>query len=184
MIIGASKVYNEDSPVQTYLETGNLSIYCQGPTGIETFVEFFKQIGTRIQIAYVKPFHWNTITKRDINKTHLLVIREPYPHHRESSGIHTKSTDRIEQKRNTMFYQANLQPTLGTLMHAEFDHFIQYERLKEYLFDFEYPSVQSGPELFSVVKEIDCYDWIRENKMELEPNQWRELIMRGQLEAI
>ena len=32
MIIGASKVYNEDAPVQTYLETGNLSIYCQGPT--------------------------------------------------------------------------------------------------------------------------------------------------------
>lgn len=184
MIVGASKVYNEDAPVQTYLETSTLSIYCQGPTGVEPFIDFFKQIGMKCLIAYVKPFHWNTITARDINKTHLLVIRDPYPHHRESSGIHTKSTNKIEQKRNTMFYQANLQPTLGTLMHAEFDHYINYERLKEYIFDWEYPTVQPGPELFSVIKEIESYDWIKENKMELEIPQWRELIMRGQLEAV
>ena len=69
-------------------------------------------------------------------------------------------------------------------MHAEFDHYINYERLKEYIFDWEYPTVQPGPELFSVIKEIESYDWIKENKMELEIPQWRELIMRGQLEAV
>ena len=48
------------------------------------------------------------------------------------------------------------------------------------------PDVPPGEpvSLFDISEEVRAYNAIKETKMELEIPQWRELIMRGQLEEI
>jgi hypothetical protein len=38
-------------------------------------------------------------------------------------------------------------------------------------------------QLFDISDEVTAYEYIRENKMELTIPMWRDLIMRGQIEA-
>lgn len=179
-----ARFYSDDAPVRTYLETHNLTIYAQGPTGVEPFADFFKKTGTQATLAFAKPFHWVQITKKYFKHTHILVIQEPVKHHLASSAIHIKTMPMVERKRNNLFYYTHLAPYLSTCSIGEFDHYIHYDKLEKYLFDWEKPQVEKGPNLFDVSQELEAYKWIKSNKMSIDTKQWRELIMRGQLEEI
>ena len=84
-----------------------------------------------------------------------------------------------------MFYYTHLQPHLMTIYNANFDFYIPFEKISQYLLDYqppEPPHIQ--PQLFDITDELTAYEWIKENKMELTIPQWRDLIMRGQLDEI
>ena len=169
----------------TYLETSNLTIYCHGPVGVRAFTNFFKQTGTETTLGYVKPAHWAGVSKAYTNKTHVLVLRNPLEQHKHAAWLHGMSIHEADRKRNNMFYHTHLAPHLALVRHAEFDFFIDFNHLKQFVFDYEPPAEpQFSGQLLGLEDELDAYAWIRNNKMELKVSQWRELIMRGQLETI
>lgn len=177
--------YNDTEVLPTYLETSNLTIYSHGPVGTRCFTDFFKQTGTETTLGYVKPAHWAGVSKAYTNKTHILVLRDPIEQHRHAAWLHGMSIHEADRKRNNMFYHTHLAPHLALVRHAEFDFFIDFNHLKQFVFDYEPPAEpQFSGQLLGLEDELDAYSWIRNNKMELKVSQWRELIMRGQLETI
>ena len=182
----APERYTDDQVLPTYLETKNITVFCQGPIGIYPFEPFFKNVGTRTTLAFVKPFHWKHITEEYTRHTHILVLRDPIDAHKHASFLHGMSLYDITRKRDNMFYATHLRPHLGMVHDANFDFYIPFEKLNKYLFEYqipEQPPVDSSY-LFDMSEELEAYKWIKENKMELEVPQWRELLMRGQLEEI
>ena len=177
--------YTDNEVLPTYLETCNLTIYCHGPVGVRAFTNFFKQTGTETTLGYVKPAHWAGVSKAYTNKTHVLVLRNPLEQHKHAAWLHGMSIHEADRKRNNMFYHTHLAPHLALVRHAEFDFFIDFNHLKQFVFDYEPPAEpQFSGQLLGLEDELDAYAWIRNNKMELKVSQWRELIMRGQLETI
>tara|TARA_B100000287_G_scaffold168635_1_gene159123 strand:+ start:426 stop:980 length:555 start_codon:yes stop_codon:yes gene_type:complete len=178
--------YSEDSILTTYLETKNITIYAHGPVGIPVFESLFKNTGTQTMMAFVKPYHWTTITNDYVNHTHILVIRDPIEQHNHAAYLQGVSMRDINRKRDNMFYSTHLRPYLGEVINAQFDFYIDFAKLNNYLFDYVAPEVPPGEpvNLFDIGDEIRAYNAIKETKMELEVPQWRELIMRGQLESI
>lgn len=177
--------YTDNEVLPTYLETSNLTIYCHGPVGVRAFTNFFKQTGTETTLGYVKPAHWAGVSKAYTNKTHVLVLRNPLEQHKHAAWLHGMSIHEADRKRNNMFYHTHLAPHLALVRHAEFDFFIDFNHLKQFVFDYEPPAEpQFSGQLLGLEDELDAYAWIRNNKMELKVSQWRELIMRGQLETI
>ena len=177
--------YNDTEVLPTYLETSNLTIYSHGPIGTRVFKEFFRQTGTRTTLGYVKPHHWAGLTNVYTNREHILVLRHPNDQHRHAAWLHGMSIHEADRKRNNMFYHTHLAPHLALVRHAEFDFFIDFNHLKQFVFDYEPPAEpQFSGQLLGLEDELDAYSWIRNNKMELKVSQWRELIMRGQLETI
>ena len=185
LIKTASERYTDNEVLPTYLETSNLTIYCHGPVGVRAFTNFFKQTGTETTLGYVKPAHWAGVSKAYTNKTHVLVLRNPLEQHKHAAWLHGMSIHEADRKRNNMFYHTHLAPHLALVRHAEFDFFIDFNHLKQFVFDYEPPAEpQFSGQLLGLEDELDAYSWIRNNKMELKVSQWRELIMRGQLETI
>ena len=182
----APERYTSHEVLTTYLETKNVTIYSHGPIGVEPFEPFFKNVGTRTMLAFVKPHHWNNITSEYTHHTHILVLRDPLEQHRHAGFLHGMSMHEIGRKRDNMFYSTHLRPHLGTIKTAEFDFYIPFEELNKYLFEWQIPNppvVETGL-MFDLKEEYDAYSYIKENKMKLELPQWRELLMRGQLEEI
>ena len=185
LIKTAPERYTDNEVLPTYLETSNLTIYCHGPVGVRAFTNFFKQTGTETTLGYVKPAHWAGVSKAYTNKTHILVLRNPLEQHKHAAWLHGMSIHEADRKRNNMFYHTHLAPHLALVRHAEFDFFIDFNHLKQFVFDYEPPAEpQFSGQLLGLEDELDAYSWIRNNKMELKVSQWRELIMRGQLETI
>ena len=185
LIKTAPERYTDNEVLPTYLETSNLTIYCHGPVGVRAFTNFFKQTGTETTLGYVKPAHWAGVSKAYTNKTHILVLRNPLEQHKHAAWLHGMSIHEADRKRNNMFYHTHLAPHLTLVRHAEFDFFIDFNHLKQFIFDYEPPAEpQFSGQLLGLEDELDAYAWIRNNKMELKVSQWRELIMRGQLETI
>ena len=185
LIKTAPERYTDNEVLPTYLETSNLTIYCHGPVGVRAFTNFFKQTGTETTLGYVKPAHWAGVSKAYTNKTHVLVLRNPLEQHKHAAWLHGMSIHEADRKRNNMFYHTHLAPHLALVRHAEFDFFIDFNHLKQFIFDYEPPAEpQFSGQLLGLEDELDAYSWIRNNKMELKVSQWRELIMRGQLETI
>ena len=185
LIKTAPERYTDNEVLPTYLETSNLTIYCHGPVGVRAFTNFFKQTGTETTLGYVKPAHWAGVSKAYTNKTHFLVLRNPLEQHKHAAWLHGMSIHEADRKRNNMFYHTHLAPHLALVRHAEFDFFIDFNHLKQFVFDYEPPAEpQFSGQLLGLEDELDAYSWIRNNKMELKVSQWRELIMRGQLETI
>ena len=185
LIKTAPERYTDNEVLPTYLETSNLTIYCHGPVGVRAFTNFFKQTGTETTLGYVKPAHWAGVSKEYTNKTHVLVLRNPLEQHKHAAWLHGMSIHEADRKRNNMFYHTHLAPHLALVRHAEFDFFIDFNHLKQFVFDYEPPAEpQFSGQLLGLEDELDAYSWIRNNKMELKVSQWRELIMRGQLETI
>ena len=185
LIKTAPERYTDNEVLPTYLETSNLTIYCHGPVGVSAFTNFFKQTGTETTLGYVKPAHWAGVSKAYTNKTHVLVLRNPLEQHKHAAWLHGMSIHEADRKRNNMFYHTHLAPHLALVRHAEFDFFIDFNHLKQFVFDYEPPAEpQFSGQLLGLEDELDAYSWIRNNKMELKVSQWRELIMRGQLETI
>jgi len=185
LIKTAPERYTDNEVLPTYLETSNLTIYCHGPVGVRAFTNFFKQTGTETTLGYVKPAHWAGVSKAYTNKTHVLVLRNPLEQHKHAAWLHGMSIHEADRKRNNMFYHTHLAPHLALVRHAEFDFFIDFNHLKQFVFDYEPPAEpQFSGQLLGLEDELDAYAWIRNNKMELKVSQWRELIMRGQLETI
>lgn len=185
LIKTAPERYTDNEVLPTYLETSNLTIYCHGPVGVRAFTNFFKQTGTETTLGYVKPAHWAGVSKAYTNKTHVLVLRNPLEQHKHAAWLHGMSIHEADRKRNNMFYHTHLAPHLALVRHAEFDFFIDFNHLKQFVFDYEPPAEpQFSGQLLGLEDELDAYSWIRNNKMELKVSQWRELIMRGQLETI
>ena len=185
LIKTAPERYTDNEVLPTYLETSNLTIYCHGPVGVRAFTNFFKQTGTETTLGYVKPAHWAGVSKAYTNKTHVLVLRNPLEQHKHAAWLHGMSIHEADRKRNNMFYHTHLAPHLALVRHAEFDFFIDFNHLKQFVFDYEPPTEpQFSGQLLGLEDELDAYSWIRNNKMELKVSQWRELIMRGQLETI
>ena len=58
----APERYSADSILTTYLETQNITLYAHGPVGVPIFEDFFKNVGTKTMMAFVKPYHWTSIT--------------------------------------------------------------------------------------------------------------------------
>ena len=85
-----------------------------------------------------------------------------------------------------MFYATHLRPHLAEALSAEFDFYIDFKKLSSYIFDYVPPELPPGEpvNLFDVSEEVNAYNAIIDTKLELEVPQWRELIMRGQLEEI
>ena len=85
-----------------------------------------------------------------------------------------------------MFYHTHLAPYLQTVQSAQFDFYIDFDDLHKYLFEYEQPSppVADTELFFDISEDMDAYLSIKENKMKLEVAQWRELLMRGQIEEI
>ena len=159
--------YNDTEVLPTYLETSNLTIYSHGPVGTKCFTDFFKQTGTETTLGYVKPAHWAGVSKAYTNKTHILVLRDPIEQHRHAAWLHGMSIHEADRKRNNMFYH------------------IDFNRIGKYIFDYQPPAQPTfDGQLMGLEDELDAYNWIKDNKMELKVSQWRELIMRGQLETI
>ena len=185
LIKTAPERYTDNEVLPTYLETSNLTIYCHGPVGVRAFTNFFKQTGTETTLGYVKPAHWAGVSKAYTNKTHVLVLRNPLEQHKHAAWLHGMSIHEADRKRNNMFYHTHLAPHLALVRHAEFDFFIDFNHLKQFVFDYEPPAEpQFSGQLLGLEDELDSYSWIRNNKIELKLSQWRELIMRGQLETI
>ena len=185
LIKTAPERYTDNEVLPTFLETSNLKIYCHGPVGVRAFTNFFKQTGTETTLGYVKPAHWAGVSKAYTNKTHVLVLRNPLEQHKHAAWLHGMSIHEADRKRNNMFYHTHLAPHLALVRHAEFDFFIDFNHLKQFVFDYEPPAEpQFSGQLLGLEDELDAYSWIRNNKMELKVSQWRELIMRGQLETI
>lgn len=182
----APERYKADSILKTYLETKNITLYSHGPTGVDIFEPFFKNVGTTTMLAFVKPYHWTSITHDYTNHTHILILRDPIECHNHAAYLQGVSMRDINKKRDNMFYSTHLRPYLGEVINAQFDFYIDYKKLNRYLFDHVAPSVPPGEpvNLFDISEEVNAYNKIKENKMELEVSQWRELIMRGQLESI
>tara|TARA_Y100000994_G_scaffold175704_1_gene144974 strand:+ start:25 stop:582 length:558 start_codon:yes stop_codon:yes gene_type:complete len=182
----APERYTSDSILTTYLETKNITLYCHGPTGTPIFEDFFKNVGTQTMLAFVKPYHWTSITHDYINHTHILILRDPIESHNHAAYLQGVSMRDINTKRDNMFYSTHLRPYLGEVINAQFDFYIDYRKLGNYLFDYKLPETPPGEpvNLFDISDEIKAYNTIKESKMELQVPQWRELIMRGQLESI
>ena len=85
-----------------------------------------------------------------------------------------------------MFYSTHLRAYLGEVVNAEFDFYIDYNKLSTYLFNYTPAETPPGEpvSLFDISDEVKAYNQILDSKMELTVPQWRELIMRGQLEEI
>ena len=84
-----------------------------------------------------------------------------------------------------MFYHTHIMPHLAVAQTAQFDFYIRYDKLAQYIFDYEQPATPTfDARLIGLEDELDAYYSILENKMELQVPQWRDLIMRGQLETI
>ena len=66
--------YSEESILTTYLETKNITLYAHGPVGVSIFETFFKNVGTATMLAFVKPYHWTSITHDYTNHTHILIL--------------------------------------------------------------------------------------------------------------
>tara|TARA_B100001758_G_C18298920_1_gene551242 strand:+ start:394 stop:954 length:561 start_codon:yes stop_codon:yes gene_type:complete len=186
MMNRAPERYTDDQVLTTYLETKNITIYCHGPVGIQPFEPFFKNMGTKAMLAFVKPNHWKLITEEYHHHTHILVLRDPLDQHRHGTFLHGMSMHEVSRKRNNMFYSTHLRPHLGTVANAQFDFYIPFEELNKYLFEWqtpEPPAVETGM-FFDIREEMEAYNKIKNDKMKLEIPQWRELLMRGQLEEI
>ena len=182
----APERYTSDSVLTTYLETKNITIYSHGPVGIEPFEPFFKNVGTQTMLAFVKPYHWKTITEEYVNHTHILVLRDPVQQHKHGTFLHGMSMHDVVRKRDNMFYSTHLRPRLGTVVNAQFDFYIPFEELNKYLFEWqvpEPPAVETSL-FFDIREEMAAYEKIKNDKMKLELPQWRELLMRGQLNEI
>tara|TARA_B100000927_G_scaffold20911_1_gene15971 strand:- start:4720 stop:5274 length:555 start_codon:yes stop_codon:yes gene_type:complete len=184
-MINSPERYNDTEILPTYLETSNLTIYSHGPIGTKVFKDFFKNTGTETTLGFVKPHHWTGLTRAYTDKTHVLVIRHPNDQHRHAAWLHGISIHEVNVKRENMFYHTHLAPHLTMTQHAEFDFYIRHDKLAQYIFDYEPPAtpVYEG-QLISQADELDAYYNILDNKMELKVPQWRDLIMRGQLETI
>ena len=182
----APERYSADSILTTYLETQNITLYAHGPVGIPIFEDFFKNVGTKTMMAFVKPYHWTSITHDYTSHTHILIIRDPLEQHNHGAYLQGVSMRDINTKRDNMFYSTHLRPYLGEVINAQFDFYIDFAKLNNYLFDYVAPEVPPGEpvNLFDIGEEIRAYNAIKETKMELTVPQWRELIMRGQLEEI
>jgi len=178
--------YNDTNVLPTYVETKNITIYGHGPIGVRPFEAFFKHLGTRTMIAYVKPAHWHKITHDYTNHHHILVLRNPIEQHKHATFLHAMSMRDIKRKRDNMFYHTHLAPYLQTVQSAQFDFYIDFDDLHKYLFEYEQPSppVADTELFFDISEDMDAYLSIKENKMKLEVAQWRELLMRGQIEEI
>lgn len=179
--------YNDTEVLTTYIETKSFTIYSHGPVGTRPFEPFFEQIGTQqTMLAFVKPHHWSAITKDYTNHTHILLLREPEEQHRHATFLHGMSLRDVTRKRDNMFYSTHLRPYLKTVAQSEFDFYINYHDLHKYLLDWQRPEppVVESSTFFDLGEEIVAYEWIKQNKMILEVPQWRELLMRGQLEEI
>ena len=177
--------YNDTEVLPTYLETSNLTIYSHGPVGTKCFTDFFKQTGTETTLGYVKPAHWAGVSKAYTNKTHILVLRDPIEQHRHAAWLHGMSIHEADKKRHNMFYHTHLAPHLTLTKFAEFDFYIDFNKIGKYIFDYQPPAQPTfDGQLMGLEDELDAYNWIKDNKMELKVSQWREIIMRGQLETI
>ena len=177
--------YNDEEILPTYLETAAISIYCHGPVGTAVFKDFFKKSGTQTTLAFVKPHHWCGLTQHQSSKTHLLVLRDPIQQHRHAAWLHGMSIHEVNRKRENMFYHTHLAPHLSIARHGEFDFYIDFDKLSRFLFDYEPPREPIlDTQMLDQRDELDAYEWIKENKMELNTAQWRDLILRGQLEGI
>jgi len=187
MIMTAPERYNDNEVLATYLETKNITIYCQGPIGVAPFLKFFEDIGTRVETAFIKPHHWRHITEEYTNHTHILVLRKPEEAHAHGSWLHAMSMHEIMRKRNNMFYNTHLRPSLGMVHDAEFDFYMPFEHLPDFLLHkYELPSkpAYNPSVLFNINEEIEAYKYIKENKMKLTVPLWRELMLTGQLKEI
>lgn len=182
----APERYTDTQVLSTYAETKNITVYCQGPIGIQPFEPFFENVGTRTTLAFVKPHHWAHICQEYTHHTHILVLRDPIQAHKHASFLHGMSMHEGTRKRDNMFYSTHLRPHLGLVKDAEFDFYIPFERLSKYLLQYEMPAppIMDTSLLFDVSSEVESYKYIKDNKMELTLPQWRELLMRGQLEEI
>ena len=136
LIKTAPERYTDNEVLPTYLETSNLTIYCHGPVGVRAFTNFFKQTGTETTLGYVKPAHWAGVSKAYTNKTHVLVLRNPLEQHKHAAWLHGMSIHEADRKRNNMFYHTHLAPHLALVRHAEFDFFIDFNHLKQFVFDY------------------------------------------------
>ena len=182
----APERYNDEEVLNTYLETASMTLYMHGPIGVKCFEDFFINVGTKTTLAFIKPFHWRQLTRQFEHKEHVLVLRDPMEQHQHAAYLNAMSLNAINQKRDNMFYHTHLQPYLMTVYKAEFDFYIPFEKISGYLLDYqtpEPPAMATG-QLFDISDEIIAYEYIRENKMELTIPQWRDLIMRGQLDVV
>ena len=181
----APERYKDTEILPTYLETSNLTIYSHGPIGTRVFKEFFRQTGTRTTLGYVKPHHWAGLTNVYTNREHILVLRHPNDQHRHAAWLHGMSIHEVNVKRENMFYHTHLAPHLALAKGGQFDFYIRYDKLHNYIFDYEQPATPTfDARLIGLEDELDAYYNILDNKMELKVSQWRDLIMRGQLETI
>jgi len=112
-------------------------------------------------------------------------LRDPIEQHRHAAWLHGMSIHEADRKRNNMFYHTHLAPHLTLTKFAEFDFYIDFNKIGKYIFDYQPPAQPTfDGQLMGLEDELDAYNWIKDNKMELKVSQWRELIMRGQLETI
>ena len=177
--------YNDNEIISTYLETSNITVYCHGPVGTRVFTNFMEQTGTQTTLGFVKPYMWAGLTKVLTDRTHILVLRDPVEQHAHAAYLHGVSIHEVNRKRENMFYHTHLAPHLAAAHIAEFDFYIPFEKLGEFLFDYEAPAAPIfSSQLIGLEDELDAYNYIQENKMELKVSQWRDLIMRGQLDSI
>ena len=179
--------YNSVEVLCTYLETKNITLYAHGPVGTEPIGRQLMHHGSRTMVAYCKPWHWANITTEYAHHTHILVLRDPVEQHKRASFLHAMSMDKVQRKRENMFYATHLSPYLKTVSKGEFDFYIPFEKLHKYL-DNEWqqpspPAVETG-QMFDLGEEIVAYEWIKQNKMELSVQQWNQLIIDGQLQGI
>ena len=140
----APERYTDTQVLTTYLETKNITIYCHGPVGTGVFEDFFQNVGTRTMLAFVKPFHWSKITKDYINHTHILILRDPIETHNHAGYLQGVSLRDINRKRDNMFYSTHLRAYLGEVINAQFDFYIDFAKLNNYLFDYVAPEVPPG----------------------------------------
>ena len=181
---------NEGEVLKTIIETGNITIYSHGPTGVKGFQDYFYSLGfNHIQEAFIKPFHWEQITKTHVGRTHILVLRDPVEAHHHAAYLHAVSMRQGQQKRNNMFYNTHLQPYMPVILDSLFDFYIPYEKLQDFIPTYEYAPIPAYSEkgklqLFDLQREINTYKLIKETKIELQPPQWRELLISGQLDEI
>ncbi len=181
-MIGAAERYDMSRPLRTYLETANMTLYSHGPDGVEPFESFFEQNGTTCTLALMKPSHWRYYTQELVHKTHILVIREPLEQHLTASNIHIKSMKKLQQKRDNLFYHTHLHPYLSVVEDAEFDFYIDHANLKAYLYsDYKPRVVNEGPILFPIDNEMRAYNRIVRDKMALTIQNWKDLLLYGQV---
>ena len=184
----APERYTAQGILTTYLETKNITIYAHGPTGAPVFEKFFTNCGTKTMLAFVKPYHWSSITTDPDywEHTHILLLRDPREQHSHAGFLQGMSLRDINNKRDNMFYSTHLRPHLREALNAEFDFYIEYDELSRYLMDHTPAPTPIGEpvSLFPIDDEIKAYNEIKDTKMKLEVPQWRELIMKGQIAEI